>query len=284
MLTISKVGVMNRSFGESRIVVCGAARNVENEIEKVVSNILTSFSSFLEIQIIICESFSTDKTVEKLTEIQNRVPNLVFFQDERVSFGETRRTVRIASSRNELQSKVREHYSDFDYVAMMDLDGVNRDLTKNAVNSILEFDQWDGAFANQPFRYYDIWALRARDWNEQDCWREFERLSLTMPIKTARRIAVLSKMRSIAENSAPILVDSAFGGLGIYRMKAFLDARYMGEDDAEQEVCEHVYFHETLIKKGYRLYIIPSLVNLSPFTQRMNIAKELILKIVGKVK
>jgi len=275
---------MNKSPNESRIVICGTARNVERKIDAVVSNVTRSFSSFQEVQILICESFSSDKTVEKLTKIRERLSNFDFIHDQKIEKNETRRTVRISSSRSELQSEIRQQYNDFDYVAMLDLDGVNRDLSKNAVDSIWKFDNWDCAFANQPFRYYDVWALRAENWCEQDCWEEFEALTAYMPVKAAMRIAVTSKMKSISKKSPPVLVESAFGGLGIYRMDAFLEGQYVGHDEAGKEICEHVHFHKTLSKIGYKLYIMPSLVNLKQHSQRINVVKELILRLIRRIK
>lgn len=270
---------MNKPPEKSRIIVCGTARNIEMKVDAVISNITRSFSSFQELQIVFCESFSTDQTIKKLNEIKNNLSNFSFIHDEAIEKDEIRRTVRIASARNELQSVIRRSYSNFDYVAMLDLDGVNRDLTQKAVDSIWNHTNWDGAFANQPLRYYDIWALRARNWNEQDCWEMFETLSMSMPIKVAKQVAVTSKMRSISEKSAPIKVDSAFGGLGIYKMAAFLDGQYLGQDRAGKEICEHVWFHKTLTTKGYLLYLMPSLVNLNRRSQCLNIVKERLLKI-----
>jgi hypothetical protein len=174
-------------------------------------------------------------------------------------------------------------YGDFDYVAMLDLDGVNRDLTSSSVESIWKFDSWDVAFANQPFRYYDIWALRAKGWSDGDCWQQYQELSETIPAADAKRIAITSKMKSIPEKSQPILVESAFGGLGIYRTASFLDGKYMGMDSNGNEICEHVYFHQSLSKMGYKLYIMPSLVNLNRRSQLLNILKERLLRATGGI-
>jgi hypothetical protein len=58
-----------------------------------------------------------------------------------------------------------------------------------------------------------------------------------------------------------IEVDSAFGGLGIYKRDALLAGRYIGLDDAGNEACEHIYFHTNLRKAGYRIFINCALVN-----------------------
>jgi glycosyltransferase involved in cell wall biosynthesis len=267
-----------------RIVICGTARNVSRYIERSVRHLSQAFSDFREMKIIICESFSTDNTSDLLEKLSRIHPELSHFSDSSISEVENRRTVRIASARNELLRHVKENYSDFDLVAMVDLDGVNRDLTRKQVLTIFNFEQWDGVFANQPFRYYDIWALRAQGWNEHDCWQEFRKLSSSLPFDVAKRLAITNKMISIPKNNGPILVASAFGGLGIYKMGAFLSGRYIGEDGSGSEICEHVSFHEIMTQKGHKLYILPSLVNLSEVSQRIGIVKEMILRWAGRIK
>lgn len=275
---------MNKIPRESSIVICGTARNIEHKIDDTISKIMDAFSSFKEIRILICESFSTDKTVAKLTQIRANNKYFDFIHDNKIDKNENRRTVRIASARNELQSRVRFRYSDCDFVAMLDLDGVNRDLTFKSIESIWNYDSWDAGFANQPLRYYDIWALRAKGWSEGDCWKEYDELRQVLPPRKAKRIALTDKMRSIPKKSLPIPVESAFGGLGIYRTEAFLDGVYVGMDNEGNEVCEHVHFNQSLLEKGRKLYIFPSLVNLNKRSQLLNIFKEQILRVYRKIK
>lgn len=271
-------------LSEKSVIICGTARNVEDKIVNSVRSLYESFTSFSEVKVLICESFSTDQTMGKLEELKRELSYFDYFTDTNVDKDEQRRTVRIASARTELQKKIRKDYGNYDYVAMVDLDGVNRDLTKKSVESIWRFDSWDAAFANQPLRYYDIWALRAAGWNEGDCWEDYQKLLQTVPQGEAHRIAVTSKMKSISEKSKPIRVESAFGGLGIYRTPVFLEGKYLGIDEAGNEICEHVHFHETLVKKGYQLFIMPSLVNLNRGSQIANILKEKILRATRKIK
>lgn len=243
-----------------------------------------AFQEFKEIRIVICESFSTDSTLNELHNLSLMYPNFDYFIDNTVLSSESRRTARIASARNELLRYVSKNLNDFDFVAMVDLDGVNRDLKARNIRTIFEWNSWDAVFANQPLRYYDIWALRADGWNEGDCWEEYRNLLQTYSSGEAHKIAVTSKMKSISEKTQPIRVKSAFGGMGIYRTSVFLDGHYLGIDKEGNEVCEHVHFHETLSKKGYQLFIMPSLVNLNRRSQVLNIIKESILRATKKIK
>ncbi len=55
--------------------------------------------------------------------------------DIEVNRNETRCTVRIASARNTIRNCVVKHFSEFDYVVMADLEGLNRNITRKAVES-----------------------------------------------------------------------------------------------------------------------------------------------------
>lgn len=270
-----------RSFGESSVLICGTARNVSRKLDNFVLSTEKSFLGFKKTEYLICESFSSDGTWDKLQSLMFKRNDFHCLQDLEIDKSELRRTVRIASARNKLQNTIKRNFKDFDYVVMMDLDGVNRNLTKKSVELCWRHSQWDVVTANQPLRYYDVWALRATDWCETDCWQEYAGLLEEMSHKQALKTAVTSKMRSIRSSNPPIPVQSAFGGLAIYKMEAFLSSEYVGEDEEGMEICEHVPFHKGLSDKGFKIFIMPSLVNLSPITQIGNIMKDLVLKFIG---
>ena len=59
-----------------------------------------------------------------------------------------------------------------------------------------------------------------------------------------------------------IEVDSAFGGLAIYRRAVFLAGRYAGTDKRGGfDVADHIPFHEWLRAQGYKIYINCALIN-----------------------
>jgi hypothetical protein len=148
------------------------------------------------------------------------------------------------------------------FLVVVDLDGVNELLTPEAIQSCWGFDHWDAVTANQRGPYYDLWALRHPDWMQGDCWRQYEFLVANgLSREKALYVAVLSRFFLIAETSSPIEVDSAFGGLAIYRRDALGDSRYVGLSPSGYEVCEHVTFHSSLREKGRRIFINPRMVN-----------------------
>ena len=54
-------------------------------------------------------------------------------------------------------------------------------------------------------------------------------------------------------------VDSAFGGMGLYKSSAFQQSRYFGMEDG-QEICEHLSFHHHAKLLGATFFINPSFV------------------------
>jgi hypothetical protein len=61
---------------------------------------------------------------------------------------------------------------------------------------------------------------------------------------------------SISKKEYLIDVDSAFGGIAIYKLSAIpADCNYSGLKPTGEEDCEHVEFHKCLKKNGAKIYI-----------------------------
>lgn len=73
--------------------------------------------------------------------------------------------------------------------------------------------------------------------------------------------SVHSRMITIPASSDWIEVDSAFGGLAIYKKATFMVGEYHGTDQFGQPVCEHVPFHKYLTENKYRIFINPRFIN-----------------------
>lgn len=66
-------------------------------------------------------------------------------------------------------------------------------------------------------------------------------------------------MHVIKKNTSWIKVDSAFGGLAIYKSVVFIHANY--DKSSTSYVSEHVDFHANLMDTHPNLYINPKLIN-----------------------
>ena len=172
---------------------------------------------------LMVESDSTDKTAWVLSQLEQEIMN---FRALSLGVLEARlplRTQRIAHCRNTYLAELHANpvYAKVDYVIVADLDGANPLLSCAGLASCWSRPAWDVCTANQRGPYYDLWALRHELWNPTDCWQQYRFLVAhgARP-RAARYAAVYSKMITVAEASEWIEVDSAFGGLAVYRRAA----------------------------------------------------------------
>lgn len=255
---------MRKELSSSNILVVGLVRDCASSIEKDIQKIDLAFAKAASTNWLIIESDSKDNTLDKLKKICSH-PNKDFISMGNLQLKYSKRTERIALCRNKYLDEIKTHpkYGNIDYIVVADLDGINSMLTPEAVKTCWHLDEeWDACFANQTEAYYDIWALRHKVWSPNDCWEQYKFLiSNGKSNYEALNSAVYSRMLKINKNSKPIQVDSAFGGLGIYRKNIFTQSSYVGITKHGDEICEHVTFHKNLCRNGCKLFIAPKLLN-----------------------
>jgi glycosyltransferase involved in cell wall biosynthesis len=245
------------------LVVVGCVRNGAKTVRRAVETLAAATAGFAHVQFLIVESDSTDATVATLEDLRRQSESFAFVSLGALAERIPARTERIAHCRNQYLEELRTNprYSSVDYVMVADLDGVNNDLRRAAVETCWTSVQpWDVVTANQRDAYYDIWALRHPDWCPVDCHEQYTRLRPIFGHPRALAIAIHSRMARLSPWTTWIEVDSAFGGLAIYRREALLAADYSGVSGA-QPVCEHVPLHAQLRAKGFRIFINPALIN-----------------------
>lgn len=245
----------------AEVVLIAPVRDVESHLRDGVvhlSNLLSSVFRFHKI--VIIESDSSDNTVTLAQKLFDS--GLVH---RFVSLGSMRemyplRCDRIAQARNVGLSIAREDFRP-DYFVFADLDGLNSTLTTEGLLSCFRYTGWAGMLANQYDRYYDIWALRHPIWCPQDCWLDYKALTRTVSPELARWICVGSRQIHIPATHAPISVESAFGGFGIYTAESVRTANWSGVTPSGSEVCEWVSFNRSVIGP---IFINPQLQNSTP--------------------
>ena len=250
-------------FQNATILVAGMARDVASHIEAEVSALQQSVKHFKESSFLVIESDSQDDTVHKLQKLKEKLSNFDYCSLGELTPHIPSRTERLAHCRNQVIKALSEKaaYSQIDFVMMADLDGLNSELSSRKVEQCWKVKEpWDVICANQRDFYYDIYALRHQDWCPADCYYQQQRLQSILGTKNADSLAVQSRQVPIPIDLAPIEVESAFGGLAIYKKEAFLAGLYQGRKD-QKDICEHVPFHRQIRDKGYRIYINPALIN-----------------------
>ena len=229
---------LRRRLHTVRLAAVACARNVEHHIDefrKYVEPIVDLFHS--SSRIIIAESDSTDNTLTKLKQ---------WSRAEVYTFGNLStslryRTERIAFCRNQLLEKARELKAD--YMLILDIDIFATNVSSFLTNFDYDTDDWSVMTANLIEPYYDIWALRTLSDTilNYDVWHRVWGMQF---ITNYCQDSLIKNTVGIHQKIFPkelnlLEVRSAFGGAGLYKMKATEDCSYSGEG----HTCEHVLFH-----------------------------------------
>jgi len=262
-----------------KAVFAGCARDCAEPLGAVLGNVHRLSGLFDEAAFVFVENDSKDETRRLLQDWGKPRANFSLVRMDGLELL-TIRTVRLAIARNMYLELIRNsRLREFDYLVVMDMDGVNeRELDLDAVRKCLEFLDADarhaGMFANQSGIYFDMWALRHATRCPRDVWEEVleHAIAHSCPDQEAFNKTFATRHFSLAVDSAPEEVSSAFGGLGIYRLPYALASAYVGRETKTiksppdqfhiaMQVCEHVAFNQGITKQGGRLFIAPWLVN-----------------------
>jgi hypothetical protein len=246
---------------ESSIAVIGATRDVGEFLPKLMKVFEECFSGFEKVYYFFVENNSADNTREVLQQLSAKHRNFypLFLGDSIEQ--KSHKTERIAIARNYAISEVMKKFPSIDYFAIADLDAINLGLTKSAIESCWEHSNWNAMFANQPDGYYDIYALRHPIWSPNDFLKDYELLENDFGKKIALDLSMHSKRIKIKSNSPLIEVESAFGGLGIYSAAEIFNETYIGLDDHNNPICEHLSVNLGIKNKGGKLFINPAMTN-----------------------
>lgn len=268
---------------QPKIIFAGALQNSAEHLPAVFRNIEAISKLAAESAYIFVENDSVDSTKSDLSSWGSRQSNFHLISLDGLN-QISARTVRLELIRNTYIELIKQDsfLSDFDFLVVMDMDEVNIhpiDIQSfsNALNFLDGSSSRAAVFANQQGAYYDMWALRSKKLCSVDVWEEVLDYSHTYKVSDEQAFASTFEKRilRISSNQESIEVDSAFGGLGIYKMKFVLGNQnpYLGskikilKNEEGQphilrtQICEHVHFHQGIRNQLGSLYIFPSLIN-----------------------
>jgi|TARA_B100001964_G_scaffold3475_1_gene3831 hypothetical protein len=295
MFFLNIIDIINKTFMENfnpknlRVVFAGCARDCEPFLQKTLENIKSYSSLFKESFQVIIENGSKDKTREILKKNQTEKDHYLF-EDHLNNLPV--RGLRLEKARNTFIEKIKStsKLNKCDLLIVLDFDDtgnykINNQAILRSLNFLFSKKSIGAVFANQLGIYYDMWTLRDKKYCKNDFWAEAlqniikkinpkENISNDILIDLKKNY-IDKKTYSFDENSSPILVESAFGGFGIYKMNYVLKNKRLYEgtqivdllfkDNTKEKVkfqkCEHVNFNLGLIDQSLELYILPYLIN-----------------------
>lgn len=247
-----------------RALVVGTVRNASKFVTSDISRIMQALDPIIPTVAFIVESDSNDDTVEKLTTLSATDSRVQF-----VSLGNLEplfpeRLERLKHCRNVYLEQIRNNpiYGDCDLVVVVDLDGINTAISEDKFRLALETKiKWDVLAANQSGPYYDILALRHPYWSPNSFIQEMEWLSPFLGKKAAWQHSLGDRMIKINPSLPPIEVDSAFGGLCIYKRWILEKFDYSNDTPTAVADTDHVILNRKAKADGALIYIHPGLIN-----------------------
>lgn len=209
---------------QEKVLICGAARNVEHAIPNTIHSIELLGEQFLDYRAIIYENNSKDATSELFQAWADRNPHVIFLSEyiekkelvKELEMRRSNRTESIARARNKvLDVAMQSCYDDYTYIIWADLDFTKPWDVENVVDTILHPEQeWDAVLANGS---YDLFAFRDPEFPigfellGDEYWTRLSEIYDRLSLQGAWR-----------------RVYSAFGGLGIYKRESIRGCRYSG--------------------------------------------------------
>lgn len=261
--------VPKKNLFKNPILIVGCIRNGAITLGENIFQISRAVSEFSEVNWLLIESDSSDSTLSELEKVSEKNSNFRFISQGHLIESMPLRAERLAFCRNTYLQEIRTNplYQEVEYIIVSDFDDTNKLLNKEAILSCWERNDWDICAANQQGPYFDVWALRHPFWSPGDCWLEHRFLSQfnRRPSELAYA-CIFSKMIELPIDAQWLEVDSAFGGLAVYKKTSMLKGAYIGLYPNGMEVCEHVPFHLAIKEGGGRIFINPRLIN-TDFTE-----------------
>ncbi|MEL6970981.1 MAG: hypothetical protein AAFZ63_04705 [Bacteroidota bacterium] len=231
-----------RKMKEQDVIICGLARDIIESLPKVMAKIEHLGKLFKTYRVVVVENDSEDGTREMLQYWQQTNPRVEILSQELGAYKwdkvqDIARTEAMANYRNQYLDHIQTQGYDFDYLVVFDLD-IPLGFSYDGIAHSFSYKDWDVVSSNgilvPPYGnpidnpvFFDAFAFRQKD--------------LTEPAD----IATINTLQ-FQRGEELLAVESAFGGLAIYRSAGIkAGVRYEGYD------CEHVVLHERLRDKGY---------------------------------
>ena len=252
------------------IIIVGLVRNLGHILYENVASIVNLNLYCPKLHFFLYENDSTDDTVSILQKCKKDFPNFAYQTDslnlksfDHKNIDSTKdlksleRTQNLAKHRNICLNYVKEYFPNSDFTIVMDMD-----FQKFSMDGLLNsfgwlYNNYADALVGNSFEFKKIFSSNSQNLWNYDCWayrgswwEDLQKYTNHYEYDPMFWFGVWQP----PVGSEPIQVNSAFGGIGIYKTKQYITVKYDGYD------CEHVCLHKNLKYKypDYKLCINPS--------------------------
>ncbi len=245
-----------------KIAFSGPVKNCDDNLENNLNFLinLKNDSRIDLIDIFILEGDSIDDS-KVILEKYKKYSEINLVTENNLEVKLTNRVERIAYCRNLLLKKIKDKKTSYDFYIPLDLDvelfsQISTDDFLKILTRVNKDNDIDALFPfSLPF-YYDLAALRAYGWLEEDVWIKFNKLAKKLKVgKIFLRIFLIFKKQiKQPRNKKLIQVESAFGGIGLYKLKEGISSLHKYGLNHKAVSADHILFNSHFNKK----YIDPS--------------------------
>lgn len=249
----------------SSVAVVGLARNIAQVAPLTMQRLERLSKLFRDFSVVVVENDSTDETPDLFREWQPDFDVTLISETldrpHLPSQRDAERTVPLAEYRQKCLGVVRDYDDWPDYVIVMDYDAWGGFLAEGIMSSIHYLESQEHTyFGMASMGLAQIPQLKEADgscrWFQYDAWA----FRPTWSWKQRPEMWVHHFQPPVG--CPPIEVNSAFGGLCVYRTADYLRGRYVGTMLGVGD-CEHVAFHRSIaMATGKSMALNPSSVGL----------------------
>ena len=250
----------------NKAIFCFTVKNEEKSLKKkfaLIDKVKLIFKDYHLVYVLSDCTDNSERMISSYLKNNNYKGKLIiknFNSNEK-------RLLKLEKSRNAYLDYIKsdDNLKKYDYLLVMDVDGVNNLLnTKKLTNSLNSRINWTAIFANQELFYYDLFALRIKGIFEENCFDEILKNYLNnkkFPLNNLFKEKLLKNFKIIKKHPDNyIKVESAFGGFGIYKLINVINSKaYYCSNNGKD--CEHIHFNKLISKKYDGLFIDKQLTN-----------------------
>lgn len=248
-----RVQLGQQRMSTSTAVIAGLARDVAGILPLTIARIEQIGVMFADYRVVIYENDSRDDTPRLLTEWaarNSRVHVTIERRGDPINPNTRclKRAERMAHYRNQCLESIRARFADFGHVIIVDTDLADGWSFDGLANTF-GHDDWDFVGSNglilkrvgwqlNVAMQYDAWAFRTDEAFTSYSTKQVNHMSWT-------------------RGASLVPVTCSFGGLGVYRMPAYLAGQYAGHD------VDHVTHQQIARPQGFtRTFLNPSQIAL----------------------